>query len=111
MECKYLGSSHIFCELITLVRCSPGDPSVGYDIIFGPLCLLARSFYSRVTSTRARKAQYIDLPFLEEIPVELDRIRGILSVYERKLVEIFGSAAAVPSQYTRLSSMVRFMRK
>lgn len=84
---------------------------MGFDIIFGPLCQLARSFYSRITSTRAKKRQRIDLEFLNEIPGELDRVRSILAVYERKLVEIYGSIDKVPPQFTRMSSMVRFMCK
>lgn len=38
-------------------------------------------------------------------------MRAILAVYEGKLVDIFGTIDRVPVQYSRMSSMVRFMRK
>lgn len=90
---------------------SPGDPTNGYDIIFGPLCILARKFYRKVSSSTARRRDQIDLAFLREVPDELDRIRYILDVYEKKLVEIFVNAEKVPPQFTRMSSMVRFVCK
>lgn len=84
---------------------------LSFDIIMGPLCMLARSIYKHVTSAKARLCDRIDLSILRSIPEELERIRVVLDVYEKKIAQMHSNLGPVPLIFEQMSTIVRFLCK
>lgn len=78
-------------------------------MVVGPLYLLARAVYSKITSARARRRDRIDLLLLSDLPEELQRVRTMLELFEKKLVQIYGTPKQVPRNLEQLSNIVRFL--
>lgn len=74
----------------------------------GPLCLLARSIYHRLTSAKACKRKQIDLEFIRECLPELERIETLQTIYEQKLSQIFPDGW--PLLLSRFSVLFRVLR-
>ena len=94
-------------DLINIATLEDG-PDVGWGLIFGNTCAIARQYQQRITSAKARKRPFLDVDFLADVPAEIERLHKILLLYEERLNALF-SVSGWPGHFEAWARTARFL--